>query len=85
MDFVGSTLHSFIIKLWLEDQGKDKQTVLHGHITHVPSGARRYLKSMSDITTFIREFVEPGEIGAASESRARHWLRRVTTRKPGRE
>ena len=84
MDFAESTPHSFIIKLWLEDAGgKRKRTVWRGYITHVPTGARRYLKSFSDITDFVKEYLNGSDARIGSESRARDWLRRLTA-KPSR-
>jgi hypothetical protein len=78
MDFAESTPHSFIVKLWLEDAGgKRKRKVWRGYITHVPTGARRYLKNLDDITEFIREFLD-GSVGATS--RARGWLKRLTAK-----
>lgn len=81
MDLAESTLHSFIVKLWLEDAGgKKKRTVWRGHITHVPTGARRYLRSLSDVTEFIREYLDGNDARIRSTSRARDWLRRLTAK-----
>lgn len=66
MDKPQSKLQSFIVKVWLEQAGDDRaKNVLHGHVTHVPSGERRYLKRLSDITDFIAPYlvatgVKPG-------------------------
>jgi len=80
-----STLHSFIVKLWLDDQdGKKGQRVWRGYITHVPSGAHRYLKRLSDIDAFIKEYLEGSEMDGGSGSRVCDWFRRVTT-KPTRD
>jgi hypothetical protein len=85
MDFAESTPHSFIIKLWLEDAGgKGKEKVWRGYITHVPTGARRYLKDLSDISEFIREYLDGSAGRIRSKSRARDWLKRLTA-KPTRE
>jgi hypothetical protein len=51
--------HSFVTKIWLEegaDQGRP--ATWRGTITHVPSGARRHLQSLSDILVFIAPYVE---------------------------
>jgi hypothetical protein len=49
-----SETHSFIVKLWLEETAEEAgQDVWRGHITHVPSGERRYLKSLRAIEAFI--------------------------------
>ena len=79
MDFAESTPHSFIVKLWLEDAGgKKKRRVWRGYITHVPTGARRYLKSLGDITEFIRGYLDGSDAKVGSTSRARNWLKRLT-------
>ena len=73
MDLTESKVHSFIIKLCLE--GETNPFTLHGHITHVPSGARRYFKKLNEITEFIGEYVN----GAAQpdlRSRMKGWLRK---------
>ena len=80
MDFAESTPQSFIVKLWLEDEGgKRKRKVWRGYITHVPTGARRYLKRLSDITEFIREYLDGSE-PVGSTSGVRDWLRRLTAK-----
>ena len=48
--------HSFVLKLWLEETGDDDDTVLRGHITHVPSGNRRALKAFEEIVLFIQPY-----------------------------
>lgn len=82
MDAGEATIHSFIVKLWLEgDDGHGKGTAWHGHITHVPSGARRYLKSLSEVTEFINEHLDEIDARAKfSKSRRDSWLRRLVLR-----
>lgn len=75
MDLTESTVHSFIVKLWLEDGGETKQPTWHGYVTHVPSGARRYLKTLSDITDFIGQYVDGADVHLGLKSRVRGWLR----------
>jgi len=83
MDVAESTLHSFIVKLWLDyEGGKKGRRVWRGYITHVPSGAQRYLNSLSDIEEFIKEYLDENEIHR--KSRVSEWLRRVTA-KPRRD
>lgn len=69
-------MHSFIVKLWLEDAGEANQVIWHGYITHVPSGARRYLKTLSDITDFIEQYIDGPSVDLGFKSRVRGWLRR---------
>jgi hypothetical protein len=52
-------VHSFIVKVWLEEEAtKDSESVWHGHITHVPSGEKRYLKNLDQISLFIQPYLE---------------------------
>ena len=52
-------IQSFIIKLWLDgsldESGRGGWRV---RITHVPSGTRRYLRSLDDILIFIRSYLD---------------------------
>jgi len=81
MDLAESTLHSFIIKLWLEDEDrKTGRRIWRGYVTHVPSGAHRYLKRLSDIEEFIKEYIDDNEIQSSSRSRVSKWIRRVTAK-----
>jgi hypothetical protein len=81
MDLSESTLHSFIIKLWLEgDCGKSEPNVWRGYITHVPTGDRRYLKRLSDIADFVQEYLDDTQGRKDLRSRARNWIKRVTAK-----
>ena len=73
MDLPESKVHSFIIKLWLE--GESNLLSWHGHITHVPSGARRYFKKLSEITDFISEYLDD-KTEPDLKSRMKGWLRK---------
>jgi hypothetical protein len=73
MDLTESTVHSFIIKLWLE--GDATPLVWHGHITHVPSGERRYFKKLSGITDFVSEYID-GSTHSDLKSRMKGWLKK---------
>jgi hypothetical protein len=44
---------AFVIRIWLEDSLRWR-----GHITHVPSGERRYIEDMSEIDDFIWPYLE---------------------------
>jgi hypothetical protein len=69
-----SKVHSFIVKLWFEDETQRKgMGGWHGHITHVPSGERRYLKELEDIVAFIRPYI--GELDRTVTSKIRRWLK----------
>ena len=50
----GLDIHSFIVKVWLEETVEEAgRAKWRGHITHVPGGERRYLQSLSGIATFV--------------------------------
>lgn len=51
-----SKVHSFIVKLWQEDDGTG-ESKWHGYITHVPDADRRYLQELSDIARFIETYL----------------------------
>ncbi len=51
--------HSFIIKIWREEIADESGSpVWRGHITHVPSGQRRYVQDLAGIELFIESFVD---------------------------
>jgi len=68
--------HSFVIKLWLDDAGREGgQVAWRGYITHVSSGTRRYIKDVDDIVKFIEPYLEA--MGAVKGLRRRigKWLK----------
>ena len=79
MDPFETSNHSFIVKIWLEESAEAGHSARwRGHITHVPSGERRYLISLSDILVFIRPYLE--EMGVKSNlfEQVWRWLRTCT-------
>jgi len=67
---------SFIVKVWTEEAADEAgQGVWRGHITHVPSGDRRYIKGLDEIAAFIARYLK--EMGARPSSRPpfRRWLK----------
>jgi len=76
-----SQVHSFIVKLWLEEAGDETGARWHGYITHVPSGERRYLQELRDILSFVEPYVAETGADVTRDSRARSWLRPWTRRK----
>jgi len=72
-------VHSFIIKLWLEqppEDGADSAT-WHGHITHVPGGERAYLKDLDAATAFITSYLEAYGVRFGASGRFARRLRRL--------
>jgi len=52
-------IHSFIVKVWLEETvDEEGQAKWRGHITHVSIGERRYLQRPSEITDFIVPYLK---------------------------
>jgi hypothetical protein len=71
---MNSEPQSFIIKFWLEQTTEaQKKAPWHGQITHVPSGARHYLKTSDDLLTFMRPYLDAMGI---KFTRERHFWRR---------
>jgi hypothetical protein len=59
MDLSESQLHSFIIKLWLENPNeKTNGTAWRAQIKHVPGGEHRYVKSFEEIADFIEPYLK---------------------------
>jgi hypothetical protein len=59
MDLIEFNTHSFIVKIWLEETTEEAgQATWRGHITHVPSGERRYVQDLGDIAAFIAPYLE---------------------------
>jgi hypothetical protein len=74
MDIPETKVHSFIVKLWLEEADDETgKAVWHGYVTHVPDGERRYLKRLIDLIDFIKCYLE--DVG--DERRQESWFRRL--------
>ena len=75
-DLPGRTIYSFIIKIWREDPGRNKHAKWRGHITHVPSQERRYLKSLDDVTDFVNRYLYYMGVRVDFRWRLKQWLKR---------
>ncbi len=65
--------HSFIVKVWLEESLDDaSEAIWRGHITHVPSEERRYLRDLEDIIDFIGPYLEHIGVKPAGYRRSFH-------------
>jgi hypothetical protein len=72
---------SFIVKVWVEDSTETGgQGVLRGHITHVSSHERRYLKNLSEIQDFISPYLEEMGVKLGMRWRVKRLLKRLTGR-----
>ena len=71
-----SNPQSFILKFWVEptSAANENDVLWHGQITHVPSGARRSLKSKDDLLNFIGPYLEA--LGIRFTRRRGFWRRR---------
>ena len=82
MDPEETDSHSFIIRIWLEETAEDgKPAVWRGHITHVPSGHRRYLQELGSLVGFIAPYLAEMRMPVDSGDRAE--TGGVDTPKPG--
>ena len=78
MDIRESKVHSFIVKIWLEEAGDETGRVIwRGYITHVPGGERRYLKRLSEIVDFIACYLKEIGVEPGPHLRVMQWLRRL--------
>lgn len=68
MDLPEATTNSFIIKIWLEETLEETgQIVWRGHITHVPSGERVFIKDLDEIAAFIKLYLR--KMGVRKDTR----------------
>ena len=78
MDLVEPDTQSFIVKIWVEESAEDtSRGIWHGHITHIPSHQRRYLKDLSEIQNFIAPHLEEMGVKVGKCWRLRGWLQRL--------
>ena len=78
VDIFESNTHSFIIKIWLEESVEEAgRAKWRGHITHVPSGERSYLKDLDDIIAFMVPYLEGMGLKLGYRIRIRNWLRQL--------
>jgi hypothetical protein len=57
------------------------QVVWRGHVTHVASGARRYIQHQNEVAPFIGAYLHPSDQAPTRRQRMGHWFRRLW---PGR-
>jgi hypothetical protein len=59
MDLYEANAHSFVVKIWLEETAMEAgRAIWRGHITHVPSGERLYIKELDEVTQFILPYLK---------------------------
>ncbi len=58
MDLPETRIHSFVIKIWLEEMAEEvDHAIWRGHITHVHSGVRRHFQDLDIIFDFIQPYL----------------------------
>ena len=77
MDLYETHTHSFVVKVWLEETVEESgRTIWRGHIIHVHSNQRRYVKSLDDITLFVGSYLQDMGVEFGVWWRVRQWLKR---------
>jgi hypothetical protein len=68
-------VHSFIVKVWIEEgANKDDDATWYGHVTRVPGGEQRYVRSLSEIGDFIRPYLKAAGIRFGLSARIKKWF-----------
>jgi hypothetical protein len=81
MDSLEPGAQSFIVKVWVEDNTEaGGRGEFRGHITHVTSHERRYLKNLGEIEDFITPYLEEMGVKLGVRWQIRHWLKRLMAR-----
>lgn len=61
------TTCSFIVKIWVEEPaGEMGHPTWRGHITHIPSGDRKYFEDLNEIIPFMNPYLQAIGIDAGS-------------------
>jgi len=82
MDSLEPDAQSFIVKVWVEDgNGGAGQGAWRGHITHVSSHERHYLKDLGEIEEFIAPYLEEMGVKLGIRWRVRRRIKRVIKRR----
>jgi hypothetical protein len=73
-----STRHSFILKVWLEEDTEEAACATwRGQITHVTNGDQRYLQDLDEIRAFVALYLEEMGIKVTYRWPVRECLRRL--------
>ncbi|MGH2458928.1 MAG: hypothetical protein ACRDIY_08675, partial [Chloroflexota bacterium] len=77
MDDVEAQRQSFVVIVWLEEApSREGRAVWRGHITHVPSGERRYVTTLDDVPAFIAPYLQRMGVTLNLKWHVCLWLRR---------
>ncbi len=78
MDLLGSSNHSFIIRIWIEETAEEAgRVVWRGQIVHVPSGERRHVQDLDSITAFIAKYLDAMGVKHPVRWQVRQWLHQL--------
>jgi len=73
---------AFIVKIWMEETaGVAGSATWRGHITHVPSGERRYFERLDAIVDFIRVYLNRSGVEVTHRRKLWHWLKGLFRRR----
>jgi hypothetical protein len=76
MDLSETYIHSFIVRIWIEETAEEvSRAVWRGHITHIPSGERRYVEDLDAIVVFIAPYLEAIGVKFDLSWRVKRWLK----------
>jgi hypothetical protein len=74
MDQAESGVHSFVIRIWIEENaGKGRRATWRGHVTHVPGGERKYFEGLDAIPLFIASYLERSGARLGVHWRMKKW------------
>lgn len=69
------TTHAFVVRIWLEDKANpNKRAVWTGHITHVPSGEKKYFQNLWEVIDFMSPYLEEAGIKKPWYWRLSRWF-----------
>ncbi len=71
MPDIESNTHSFVIRVWVEEQEEAASPGWRGHITHVQSSRRIYVQDLGEIVHFIAPYLEALGVQLARDPAAR--------------
>ncbi len=78
MDLPESYSHSFVIKIWIEETADEAgESLWRGHVTHVPSGERRSIKELDEISLIITPYLEAMGVKSSYRQRLNNWHRQL--------
>ena len=78
MDQFEANTHPFVVKVWLEETAAESGLATwRGHITHVPTGERHYLRDLGEIVAFITPYLERMGVRTRRRSAVARFLERV--------